>query len=166
MAAKARELKAEGKTLLDHLDELHRRHGYHVEAQKSIYCTGPTGKAKIDGLMQTLRQNPPAEFGPVRFQEVADYKAGTRTGIPDGNLIAEIEDPTGDLLIYRSATDGPVRIQIAGRPSGTEPKIKFYFFCQSDLTDDTNLQQARQAGDSVLSEVQNALGEWADAQLS
>lgn len=162
----AAELKAEGKTLLDHLDELYRRHGYHVEGQKSIYCTGPTGKAKIDGLMQTLRENPPEKFGPVRFVEVADYKAGTRTGIPDGNALGTIEKPTGDLLIYRSAADSPVRIQIAGRPSGTEPKIKFYFFCQSDLPRGEDLDQARGAGDSVLKEVQDALAEWADAQLA
>ncbi|MCP4512652.1 MAG: phospho-sugar mutase, partial [Fuerstiella sp.] len=162
----AAELKAAGKTLLDHLDTLYQRHGYHAEGQKSIYCTGPSGKAKIDGLMQTLREKPPAEFGPVRFVEVADYAAGTRTGIPGGNSIGTIEKPSGDLLIYKSDPDSPVRIQIAGRPSGTEPKIKFYFFCQSDVSDGNDVQQARIAGDSVMKEVQDALSAWADEQLA
>lgn len=162
----AAELKAQGKTLLDHLDELYRRHGYHAEAQKSIYCTGPTGKAKIDGLMQTLRENPPASFGPIRFVEVADYSTGTRKSIPAGESLGTIEKPTGDLLIYKSDGAGPVRIQIAGRPSGTEPKIKFYFFCQSDLPGEEDLAQAKGAGDSVLQEVQDALGAWADEQLA
>lgn len=162
----AAELKAEGKTLLDQLDELYRQHGYHAEAQKSIYCTGPTGKAKIDGLMQTLRENPPSQFGPIRFVEVADYTSGTRTSIPGGESLGTIEEPTGDLLIYKSETGAPVRIQIAGRPSGTEPKIKFYFFCQSDLPGGEDLNQAKGAGDSVLQEVQDALGAWADEQLA
>ncbi len=162
----AAELKAQGKTLLDHLDDIYRRHGYHAEGQKSIYCTGPTGKAKIDGLMKTLRENPPAQLGPVRLVEVADYSNGTRTAIPGSESLGTIEKPTGDLLIYRSATDGPVRIQIAGRPSGTEPKIKFYYFCQSDIPTGDDLDQAKGAGDSVLQEVQEALDSWAEEQLA
>ncbi|MCP4174819.1 MAG: phospho-sugar mutase [Fuerstiella sp.] len=162
----AAELKAAGKTLLDHLDTLYSRHGYHAEGQKSIYCTGPTGKAKIDGLMQTLRENPPAEFGPVRFVEVADYAAGKRTGIPGGDSLGTIDEPVGDLLIYKSDPDSSVRVQIAGRPSGTEPKIKFYFFCQTDLSDGGNLEHARAAGDGVMNEVQEALAAWADEKLA
>ncbi|MEZ6131411.1 MAG: phospho-sugar mutase [Planctomycetaceae bacterium] len=162
----AAELKSEGKTLLDHLDDLYRRHGYHAEGQTSIYCEGPTGKAKIDGLMQTLRENPPAEFGPIRFVEVADYSSGKRTEIPGGQSLGTIVKPTGDLLIYKSTEDGPVRIQIAGRPSGTEPKIKFYFFCQSDLSPGVDLNQAKGAGDSTMKEVQAALSAWADQQLA
>ncbi|MCA9085036.1 MAG: phospho-sugar mutase [Planctomycetaceae bacterium] len=161
----AAELKAEGRNLLDHLDELYRRHGYHAEGQKSIYCTGPTGKSRIDGLMQTLRQNPPAQFGPIRFVEVADYKTGRRTQIPSGESLGTIDHPKGDLLIYKSDLTSPVRIQIAARPSGTEPKIKFYFFCQSDLPGGTDLNQAKGAGDSVLKEVQAALKAWADSEL-
>ena len=67
--------------------------------------------------------------------------------------------------MYEAATGGPVRLQFAGRPSGTEPKIKFYFFCQSDLPVGGNLDQAKGAGDSVMQEVQEALAAWADQQL-
>ena len=160
------ELKAEGRSLLDQLDDLYKACGYHCEGQKSIYCEGPTGKAKIDGLMATLRQNPPAQFGSVRFVEVADYKAGTRTGIPSGQSLGTIENPRGDLLIYKSDPASPVRVQIAGRPSGTEPKIKFYFFCQSDINPGTDLSQARSVGDSVMNEVQESLSAWAQQQLA
>lgn len=162
----AAELKAEGKTLFDRLDEIYSEHGFHLEAQKSIYCTGPTGKARIDGLMKTLRTNPPAQFGPIRFVEVSDFANGTRCSIPGGEQIGSIEDPKGDLLFYKSDDSGPVRIQIAGRPSGTEPKIKFYFFCQSDLSAGTDLDQAKGAAISVLKEVQDALAEWADKELA
>lgn len=161
----AGELKAEGKTLLDQLDQLYVNCGYYCEGQKSIYCEGPTGKAKIDGLMKTLRDSPPASFGSVNLAEAADYSTGRRMAIPSGSSLESIAHPRGDLLIYKSDETQPVRIQIAGRPSGTEPKIKFYLFCQSDLING-NLAAAREAGDKALKEVQVALSAWAQKMLS
>ncbi|MEI6538742.1 MAG: phospho-sugar mutase, partial [Planctomycetota bacterium] len=160
----AGELAAEGKSLLTQLDQLYKDCGYHSEGQKSIYCEGPTGKAKIDGLMQTLRQTPPAQFGFVRFTEACDYSTGRCISIPAGTPLPEITHPRGDLLIYKSDVSQSVRVQIAGRPSGTEPKIKFYLFCQSDVING-NLTAARVAGDQAMMEVQQALGDWAQQQL-
>jgi len=160
----AGELKAQGLTLLDQLDKLWMTCGYHCEGQTSIYCEGPTGKAKIDGLMQTLRDAPPARFGSVKLTEAADYKTGRRMAIPSGESLGTITNPRGDLLIYKSDESEPVRVQIAGRPSGTEPKIKFYFFCQSDIAEG-NLNAARAAGDTTLKEAQLALSKWAQEQL-
>ncbi|MCH2213261.1 MAG: phospho-sugar mutase [Fuerstiella sp.] len=162
----AAELKEQGRTLPDQLDDLYRQHGYHCEGQQSIYCEGAVGKSKIDGLMNTLRENPPTELGSVKLVEMADYDRGTRTEIPSGNPIGDIREPRGNLLIYQSDPAASVRIQIAGRPSGTEPKIKFYFFCQSDLSADSSLEQARRTGDAKLSEVRSALKSWAETKLS
>ena len=161
----AAELKTHGRTLLDQLDDLHRRHGYHCEGQKSIYCEGPSGKSSIDGLMRQLRTDPPESLGAVTLVEVADYKNGRRTAIPSGGQIDTIECPRGDLLMYSTDPEERVRVQIACRPSGTEPKIKFYFFCQSDLSDESDLERARLAGDAKLNEVQTALTTWAAAQM-
>ena len=160
----AAELKANGRTLQDQLDELHRSYGYHCEGQVSIYCEGPAGKSQIDGLMQTLRNQPPLAMGRINFSEVADYSTGSRTELPSGKLLPPITSPRGDLLIYHSDPAQPIRIQIAARPSGTEPKIKFYFFCQSDLTDGS-LENARDAGDAALQNARKALNEWAQQQL-
>ncbi len=160
----ADELLAEGKSLLTQLEELYRMCGYHCEGQKSIYCEGPAGKSKIDRLMQTLRDTPPAQFGSIRFAEALDYKTGRCLSIPAGTPLPEISHPRGDLLIYKSDPSHPVRIQIAGRPSGTEPKIKFYLFCQSDILDG-DLNAARAAGDKALNDVQLTLGNWAQHQL-
>lgn len=160
----AGELAAEGKSLLTQLDQLYKDCGYHSEGQRSIYCEGPTGKAKIDGLMQTLRQTPPAQFGSVRFTEACDYSTGRCISIPAGSPLPEITHPRGDLLIYKSDASQSVRVQIAGRPSGTEPKIKFYLFCQSDVING-NLTAARVVGDQAMMEVQQGLGDWAQQQL-
>ena len=114
--------------------------------------------------MQTLRNAPPAQFGPVRFVEALDYTTGRAVAIPSGSLLREITRPRGDMLIYKSDASQPIRIQIAGRPSGTEPKIKFYFFCQSDLVKG-DLIAARTAGDQAMKDVQQALSDWAQQQL-
>jgi phosphoglucomutase/phosphomannomutase len=159
------ELNAQGRSLLDQLDDLYRLCGYHCEGQTSIYCEGATGKAKIDGLMQQLRDKPPAAFGPVTLVEAADYSAGRRTAIPGGAALGTITQPRGDLLIYKSDESQPVRVQIAGRPSGTEPKIKFYFFCQSDVVNG-QVAAARAAGDTAMAAAMKALNEWAQQQLA
>ena len=160
----ADELKAEGKSLLNQLDQLYKDCGYHCEGQKSIYCEGPAGKAKIDGLMQTLRDAPPDRFGSILFTEALDYSSGRCVSIPSGTPLPEIMHPRGDLLVYKSDASQSVRFQIAGRPSGTEPKIKFYLFCQSDVING-DLDAARSAGDKVMKDVQQALGDWAQQQL-
>ncbi len=160
----AAELKREGKSLLNQLDLLYTTCGYHCEGQKSIYCEGSTGKAKIDGLMQTLRDTPPGQFGSVRIAEALDYKTGRHVSIPSGTSLPAITHPRGDLLIYKSDPALPVRVQIAGRPSGTEPKIKFYLFCQSDILNG-DLNAARVAGDTAMKDVQQALSQWAQQKL-
>ena len=128
------------------------------------FCEGPAGKAKIDGLMQTLRDAPPDRFGSILFTEALDYSSGRCVSIPSGTPLPEIMHPRGDLLVYKSDASQSVRFQIAGRPSGTEPKIKFYLFCQSDVING-DLDAARSAGDKVMKDVQQALGDWAQQQL-
>jgi phosphoglucomutase len=159
----AAELRALGRNLGDQLDDLHQKCGYHCEGQVSIYCEGPTGKAKIDGLMQTLRNSPPSSMGGITFSEVIDYSTGSRTSLPSGAPLPASAGPRGDLLIYHSDPAQSIRIQIAARPSGTEPKIKFYFFCQSDIA--TTLETARTAGDRALDNSRKALKAWAEAQI-
>jgi phosphoglucomutase/phosphomannomutase len=68
-------------------------------------------------------------------------------------------------LIYHSDRTQPIRVQIAGRPSGTEPKIKFYFFCQADVQNG-DLAAAKLAGDAALRDACAALASWAESQLS
>jgi phosphoglucomutase len=162
----AAELKTDGGNLITQLDNLHRQHGYHCEGQTSIYCEGPTGKAEIDGLMTTLRSSPPPELGGINFTELMDYRRGTRLDVTTGQPSGTIDHPTGDLLFFLSDPEQSVRVQIGIRPSGTEPKIKFYLFCQSDLSGADGLEQARIIGNRILKDVDIALSQWAEQQLS
>ena len=113
--------KSQGKTLLDALDDLAREHGVFVSGQRSITMPGADGVAKIKQLMVDLRKQTPSHIGEYDVESVSDIQAGTRrdrTG-----HVTPVTLPPSDVLVY--ALEGGSRI--IARPSGTEPKIKFYF---------------------------------------
>lgn len=103
--------KAQGKTLLERLEELYQQHGYYKEALDSFTLPGADGQQRIAAIMADLRAQLPNELGGQAIAEVKDYKNG-------------IDDlPKADVLKYFFASGG----WMAVRPSGTEPKIKFYY---------------------------------------
>ena len=114
--------KAKGMTLSDALDALYARYGYCYEANVEIYMEGLDGPALMAEKMNALRNPPPAEiagcrvvaFGDYKAQELTDCLTGekTSTGLPKSNVLSFTLD-NGDVIV--------------ARPSGTEPKIKFYF---------------------------------------
>ena len=103
--------KAQGKTLLERLEELYQQHGYYKETLDSFTLPGADGQARIAVIMENLRAQQPKDFGGQAIAEIKDYKAGI------DNL------PKADVLKYFLADGG----WMAVRPSGTEPKIKFYY---------------------------------------
>ena len=103
--------KANGKTLLDRLEELYQQHGYYKEALDSFTLPGADGQERIAAIMEGLRADQPTVLGGQAIAEIKDYKDG-------------IDDlPKADVLKYMLAEGG----WMAVRPSGTEPKIKFYY---------------------------------------
>ncbi len=114
--------KAKGMTLGDALQGLYARYGYCYETNVEIYMEGLDGAARMAAMMDTLRNDPPAEFGGVAVELFGDYKTETFTELATGKKI-----PTGlpkSNVLYFKLVNGDV---IVVRPSGTEPKIKFYF---------------------------------------
>ena len=104
--------KARGRTLLDALDDLSRQFGLSATAQHSVVLPGSEGAAQIAALMARLRAHPPRQVAGVEVARARD--------------LARPESPTlppADVLAYDLADGG----RILARPSGTEPKIKFYF---------------------------------------
>jgi phosphoglucomutase/phosphomannomutase len=110
MAELAAQVKASGKTLFDRLEALYWQHGYHGERQVNIFMTGSAGMARMQSLMQHLRTAPPRSLGGIPVRGVRDY--------------LQLE-PRGDMVILDLAKEGH---SVAVRPSGTEPKVKFYLF--------------------------------------
>lgn len=103
--------KAQGKTLLQRLEELYQQYGYYKEALDSFTLPGADGQQRIADIMTDLRAQKPAEIGGQAVAEIKDYQNGL-DGLPEANV-----------LKYLFADGG----WMAVRPSGTEPKIKFYY---------------------------------------
>jgi len=127
------ELKSKGLTLYDYLLDCYVKYGLYQERLISVTKKGQSGAQEIEAMMKGFRSHPPKEVAgePVAYiedyllQEIADIQTGTRTPIslPKANVIV-LETTTGS--------------RIAARPSGTEPKIKFYFSVHETLHDAAN----------------------------
>ncbi|MBI1314854.1 phospho-sugar mutase [bacterium] len=160
----AAELATDGRTLLDQLDELYAEHGYYAERQMNQYAYGPAGKALITGLMEELRSNPPEEVGGVVLTSVEDYGAHEVRELPANSKTTDLPSPQGNLLIFRG-THEDCRIRFAARPSGTEPKIKFYLFAEPHGPAGDGLAAQRAATDARLDEFEQALAAWIEPKL-
>lgn len=113
--------KAQGKTLYDVLDLLYEQFGYYKEKLISLTKTGKAGADQIKQMMADLRADLPTSLGGVTVKEVRDYLSSETVMMLDGRR-EPIELPKSDVLQFITV-DGDV---ISARPSGTEPKIKFY----------------------------------------
>ncbi len=113
---------ARGMTLADALDSLYARYGFFREHTVSITMSGLDGAEKIASLMSHLRGDAPASFAGARVTHVRDYQSGTITETATGHT-ESTGLPSSDVM-YFSLEGGDV---IVVRPSGTEPKVKFYY---------------------------------------
>ena len=116
-------VKAKGISLHDHLSEIYRKHGYHAERLINIQMEGSDGMKKMKKLMESFRTNPPKTLGGLTISSVVDYATRVRK-YADGTE-ESVEGPVGDLVFFETEVEGNY---VAARPSGTEPKIKFYMF--------------------------------------
>jgi len=110
-----------GMTLLDALDGLYEKYGFYCENSAEIYREGLSGKAEIAAMMETMRTNVPETLGGSPLVEVRDYMAETIRNVKTGE-VRGTGLPKSNVM-YFAAENGCVAV---ARPSGTEPKIKFY----------------------------------------
>ena len=118
--------KKQGKNLYDGLQELFEKHGYYAEKTISLTFDGVEGAKEIADLMTKFRNDAPSEFAGYEVAALEDF-AKSEKRLADGT-VTKIDLPTSNVLKYILA-DGT---WIAVRPSGTEPKIKFYIGTQAD----------------------------------
>ena len=116
----AAHFKSEGKTLYDGLQALYEKYGYFLEKTISVTVQGLEGPAKIKALLDGLRKEVPSNFGGIKVAVAQDFAVNQQ--VDSQGVTSEIGLPTSNVLKY-ILEDGS---WIAVRPSGTEPKIKFY----------------------------------------
>jgi phosphomannomutase len=152
MAELAAQVKAAKKTLLDRLESLYWQHGYHGDRQVSIFMTGSAGMTRMQTLMQRIRTSPPASLAGIAVKQVRDYLNLTTT--PTGSPPQALDAPRGDMIILDLAEPGH---SIAIRPSGTEPKVKFYLFTFVAPEQLHYLDEAREQMDHRLTAIESDL---------
>jgi len=143
--------KTQGKTLWDAMIDMYERYGYYKDDIKSITLKGIEGLQKIQDILNTLRQNPPTEIGGYKVLSARDYKADTIKDIATGEV-----KPTGlpnSNVLYYDLTDDA---WLCVRPSGTEPKVKFYYGIKGTSLEDADAKSAA-LGEQVLAMINKML---------
>jgi phosphoglucomutase len=121
--------RSKGKSLLDRLDDLYAIHGYWQEIGISKYFQGPQGGAIMKGIMEEYRKNPPTALGGIAVTKVRDILESVWKFPGEPGRTEKVDFAKSDVLQFFLA-DGTV---VSARPSGTEPKIKFYATCRSQV---------------------------------
>ena len=128
--------RSRGLTLADGIEEIYKEYGYYAEKTISVTLSGVDGAEQIKAIMAKFRDNGPKEWNQTAITVVEDFKAQTATAA-DGT-VTNLTTPPSDVLKYTLA-DGS---WIAVRPSGTEPKIKFYIAVVGDSNEDSQAKIA------------------------
>ena len=135
--------KKHGKTLWDQMVELYEKYGYYKESLYTITLKGIDGSRQITEMMDKLRKNPPTHFGDLQVTRVRDYATGVMKELATGK-----ESPTGlpesNVLYFDLTNDS----WCCARPSGTEPKIKFYMGVKG-----TSLADAQEKNEKLTEEL-------------
>ncbi|GGG33057.1 phosphoglucomutase [Dokdonia pacifica] len=145
--------KAHQKTLYQKLKDLYIQHGFYKESLISLVKKGQSGAAEIKQMLLNLRENPMKEINGSKVVRVEDYQSQTATNSMTG-ATESIDIPASNVLIYYTE-DGS---KIAARPSGTEPKVKFYISVQAPLHDLDSYDTISAQLDNRIAGIKNALG--------
>ena len=134
--------KKYGKTLVDAIDLLYQQYGYYGDRVVSFVCPGKDGLEKMGKLMDSLRNDPPAEIGGAKVVARRDYLKGERYA---GGAVEKLTLPKSNVLYFELEGEGWVCV----RPSGTEPKIKLYVNAVSGAPEETQALLEKYASAAV-----------------
>ena len=143
--------KSKGTTMWGMLKDLYLQHGVFQEELVSITLKGIDGVAQIQSMMSRLRTTPPQTLGGVALAELHDVKAGSCKNMITGE-ITTLPYPSSDVLQF-ILTDGS---KISARPSGTEPKIKFYFSLRKEIT---SIEEVAEAQTELMKKIETIKAE-------
>ena len=143
--------KTQGKTLWDALVDMYDKYGYYKDDIQSITLKGIEGLQKIQEILETLRKNPPTEVGGYKVLKARDYQADTIKDIATGE-VTTTGLPKSNVLYYDLTDDAWLCV----RPSGTEPKVKFYYGIKGTSLADAD-EKSSKLGEEVLSMINTML---------
>lgn len=149
--------KQQGQTLFDRLMAIYHEYGYYRESLISITKPGKTGAEEIQELMRRLRKTPPKTFAGSKTIRLLDYQSSEALEI-EKNEITPINLPKSNVLQFFTE-DGS---KISARPSGTEPKIKFYLSVKGELKDKRLFDQATEALNRKIDAIKADLRKFTD----
>ncbi|WP_424494215.1 phospho-sugar mutase [Salinimicrobium sp. GXAS 041] len=150
----AAQMKAEGISFYEKLLELYQKYGLYREELVSLVKKGIDGEAQIKNMMISLRENPLEEIGGEKVVLVEDYLSSEAiNSASDSSEIQKLDVPKSNVLIYYTENG----TKVAARPSGTEPKIKFYFSVNGSLDKPSNYDQVSAELSEKISEIKSEL---------
>ncbi len=145
--------KSQGKTLFDALLDIYTKYGFYKETLLSLTKKGKSGAEEIKMMMEQFRTNPPTHLGGSKVVLLKDYEKGIETDL-ENNTTQHLDFPKSDVLQFIT-DDGNI---ISARPSGTEPKIKFYCSINSPLNSPSDYFKVNEILDSKLKLLLHDLG--------
>ncbi len=143
--------KTHGKTLWDAMIDMYEKYGYYKDDIQSITLKGIEGLAKIQEILETLRKEPPVEIAGYKVLKARDYKADTIKDLTTGE-VTTTGLPSSNVLYYDLTDDAWLCV----RPSGTEPKVKFYYGVKGTSLEDADSKSAA-FGKEVLAMIDKML---------
>ena len=143
--------KTQGKTLWDAMIDMYEKYGYYKDDIQSITLKGIEGLQKIQEILETLRNDTPAEIAGYKVLSARDYKKDTVKNLETGEVTAT-GLPSSNVLYYDLSDDAWLCV----RPSGTEPKVKFYYGVKGASLEDADARSAA-FGEKVVAMIQEML---------
>jgi phosphoglucomutase len=145
--------KNKGRSLFEKLVDLYVQYGFYKEDLLSITKKGMNGVAEINAMMESFRTNPPQSIIGIQVEKLLDYELKVGKNLLDGSSW-DIDLPKSNVLQFE-LTDGT---KISARPSGTEPKIKFYFSVNTTLNEAASFEATEKKLDEKIAQIIKALG--------
>lgn len=146
--------KDKGLSILELLDEIYLRYGYYADKGMNMVRKGREGAEEIKAMMRNFRENPPKELAGQTIVKILDYASLTSLDVASGKQSALEMPTTSNVLQYY--TDGGIKLSI--RPSGTEPKIKFYICVKEPVSKREDLTKARQSAQTKIERITQEIG--------
>lgn len=134
-----------GRDVIDELEQLYRRFGLYLSRQHSATMRGAEGQQQIARIMESFRSAPPGEIAGVPVLSIRDYKRGTISAV-DGKQTGKLTLPPSNVLAFE--LEGGTRV--IARPSGTEPKIKYYFDLREPVSAGESIEAATERATAKL----------------